>query len=380
MDFSGLADFAAGNGVGLTIVGPEAPLVDGVVNFFEERDLRCFGPGKGAAQLEGSKAFTKDFLARHDIPTAAYANFTELDPALAYLREQGAPIVVKADGLAAGKGVIVAETLQQAEEAVTDMLSGNAFGEAGCRVVIEEFLEGEEASFIVMVDGSNVLPMATSQDHKRIGEGDTGPNTGGMGAYSPAPVVTPEVDQRIMEQVILPTVRGMAAEGNDYTGFLYAGLMITADGQPKVIEYNCRFGDPETQPIMVRLQSDLVELCELALDGMLDSARADWDKRCAIGVVLAAGGYPGSYGKGFPIAGLDATQPDDIKVFHAGTKVDGDQVVTSGGRVLCVTALGDNIASAQQACYQAADKISWEGMTLRRDIGWRAIARYSEDS
>ena len=380
MDFSGLADFAAGNGVGLTIVGPEAPLVDGVVNFFEERDLRCFGPGKGAAQLEGSKAFTKDFLARHDIPTAAYANFTELDPALAYLREQGAPIVVKADGLAAGKGVIVAETLQQAEEAVTDMLSGNAFGEAGCRVVIEEFLEGEEASFIVMVDGSNVLPMATSQDHKRIGEGDTGPNTGGMGAYSPAPVVTPEVDQRIMEQVILPTVRGMAAEGNDYTGFLYAGLMITADGQPKVIEYNCRFGDPETQPIMVRLQSDLVELCELALDGMLDSARADWDKRCAIGVVLAAGGYPGSYGKGFPIAGLDATQPDDIKVFHAGTKVDGDQVVTSGGRVLCVTALGDNIASAQQACYRAADKISWEGMTLRRDIGWRAIARYSEDS
>jgi phosphoribosylamine--glycine ligase len=351
MDFSGLADF-----------------------------LRCFGPGKGAAQLEGSKAFTKDFLARHDIPTAAYANFTELEPALAYLREHGAPIVVKADGLAAGKGVIVAETLQQAEEAVTDMLSGNAFGEAGCRVVIEEFLEGEEASFIVMVDGSNVLPMATSQDHKRIGEGDTGPNTGGMGAYSPAPVVTPEVDQRIMEQVILPTVRGMAAEGNDYTGFLYAGLMITADGQPKVIEYNCRFGDPETQPIMVRLQSDLVELCELALEGTLDSASADWDARCAIGVVLAAGGYPGSYGKGFPIAGLDAIQPDDIKVFHAGTKVDGDRVVTSGGRVLCVTALGDNIASAQQACYRAADKISWEGMTLRRDIGWRAIARYSEDS
>ena len=260
------------------------------------------------------------------------------------------------------------------------MLSGNAFGEAGCRVVIEEFLEGEEASFIVMVDGRNVLPMATSQDHKRIGEGDTGPNTGGMGAYSPAPVVTPEVDQRIMEQVILPTVRGMAAEGNDYTGFLYAGLMVTADGQPKVIEYNCRFGDPETQPIMVRLQSDLVGLCETALDGALDSARADWDERCAIGVVLAAGGYPGSYGKGFPIAGLDAEQPDDIKVFHAGTRVDGDQVVTSGGRVLCVTALGDNIASAQQACYQAADKISWEGMTLRRDIGWRAIARYSQDS
>jgi phosphoribosylamine--glycine ligase len=380
MDFPALADFAVDNGVGLTIVGPEAPLVEGVVDYFGERGLRCFGPGKGAAQLEGSKAFTKDFLARHHIPTAAYANFTKLEPALAYLREQGAPIVVKADGLAAGKGVIVAETLEQAEEAVTDMLSGNAFGEAGCRVVIEEFLEGEEASFIVMVDGVNVLPMATSQDHKRIGEGDTGPNTGGMGAYSPAPVVTPEVDQRIMEQVILPTVRGMAAEGNDYTGFLYAGLMISDDGQPKVIEYNCRFGDPETQPIMVRLQSDLVALCESALDGALDTASADWDERCAIGVVLAAGGYPGSYDKGIPIDGLQAQQAENIKVFHAGTRLEGDQVVTSGGRVLCVTALGDNIASAQRSCYQAADKISWQDVTLRRDIGWRAIARYSQDN
>jgi phosphoribosylamine--glycine ligase len=377
MDFPGLAAFAEQNGVGLTIVGPEGPLVGGLVDFFEARNLRCFGPRRGAAQLEGSKAFTKDFLARHGIPTAAYANFTELQPALAYLRQQGAPIVVKADGLAAGKGVIVAETLEQAEAAVTDMLSGNAFGEAGCRVVIEEFLEGEEASFIVMVDGEHVLPMATSQDHKRIGEGDTGPNTGGMGAYSPAPVVDDTVHQRIMEQVILPTVRGMAAEGNVYTGFLYAGLMISPDGQPRVIEYNCRFGDPETQPIMMRLQSDLVALCESALSGRLDQASTEWDARCAIGVVLAAGGYPGSYAKGAPIRGLGADQPDFVKVFHAGTALDGDKVVTSGGRVLCVTALGEDIAAARRACYEAVDKISWEGMTLRRDIGWRAIARYS---
>ena len=380
MDFKGLADFARANDCGLTIVGPEAPLVEGVVDYFTDQGLRCFGPGRGAAQLEGSKAFTKDFLARHQIPTAAYGNFTELEPALAYLREQGAPIVVKADGLAAGKGVIVAETLAQAEAAVTDMLSGNAFGDAGCRVVIEEFLEGEEASFIVLVDGEHVLPMATSQDHKRIGEGDTGPNTGGMGAYSPAPVVDAQVHQRVMEQVILPTVRGMASEGNPYTGFLYAGLMITPEGEPRVIEYNCRFGDPETQPIMLRLQSDLVELCDAALDGRLDKTQADWDSRCAIGVVLAAGGYPGSYAKDIPIAGLDAEQADTIKVFHAGTRMANDRVVTSGGRVLCVTALGDDIASAQQACYQAADKISWDGMTLRRDIGWRAIARYSQDS
>jgi phosphoribosylamine--glycine ligase len=379
MDFVGLADFAEQNNVGLTIVGPEAPLVEGVVDYFESRSLRCFGPRKGAAQLEGSKAFTKDFLARHQIPSGAYGNFTELEPALAYLREHGAPIVVKADGLAAGKGVIVAETLEQAEEAVTDMLSGNAFGEAGCRVVIEEFLPGEEASFIVMVDGENVLPMATSQDHKRIGEGDTGPNTGGMGAYSPAPVVDAAVNQRIMDEVILPTVRGMAAEGNAYTGFLYAGLMISAAGEPKVIEYNCRFGDPETQPIMVRLQSDLCSLCDLALAGSLDQAEAQWDERCAIGVVLAAGGYPASYGKGMVIEGLDAEQPDNIKVFHAGTAKQDDQIVTSGGRVLCVTALGDNIAAAQSDCYQAADKISWDGVTLRRDIGWRAIERYSQD-
>lgn len=377
MDFKGLADFAEQNAVGLTIVGPETPLVEGIVDYFQARGLRCFGPSKGAAQLEGSKAFTKDFLARHNIPTGSYGNFTELEPALAYLREQGAPIVVKADGLAAGKGVIVAETLEQAEEAVTDMLSGNAFGEAGCRVVIEEFLPGEEASFIVIVDGEHVLAMATSQDHKRIGEGDTGPNTGGMGAYSPAPVVDAAVHQRIMDQVIMPTVAGMASEGNDYTGFLYAGLMIDAAGQPRVIEYNCRFGDPETQPIMMRLQSDLVSLCNSALDGTLDQAEAQWDERCAIGVVLAAGGYPGDYAKGIPIHGLDTPQPDEIKVFHAGTARDADEIVTSGGRVLCVTALGSDIASAQRACYQAADKISWDEMIMRRDIGWRAIERYS---
>jgi phosphoribosylamine--glycine ligase len=379
-DFSALADFAAAHSVGLTIVGPEAPLVDGIVDYFQSRGLRCFGPRRGAAQLEGSKAFTKDFLARHRIPTAAYANFTELEPALAYLREQGAPIVVKADGLAAGKGVIVAETLQQAEDAVRDMLSGNAFGDAGCRVVIEEFLSGEEASFIVMVDGEHVLPMATSQDHKRIGEGDTGPNTGGMGAYSPAPVVDAAVNQRIMEQVILPTVRGMAAEGNTYTGFLYAGLMIDSRGQPKVIEYNCRFGDPETQPIMLRLQSDLVALCQAAIDGELDKARARWDPRPAIGVVLAAEGYPGSYAKGREITGLDSPFPEGVKVFHAGTALNGDAVVTSGGRVLCVTALGADIAEAQRTCYAAVEKICWEGLTLRRDIGWRAIARQRDQS
>lgn len=377
MDFQAQAEFAQNNSVGLTIIGPEAPLVEGVVDYFAERGLRCFGPSAGAAQLEGSKAFTKDFLARHDIPTGDYANFTELQPALDYLREKGAPIVVKADGLAAGKGVIVAETLEQAEDAVTDMLSGNAFGDAGCRVVIEEFLPGEEASFIVMVDGRNVLPMATSQDHKRIGEGDTGPNTGGMGAYSPAPVVDEAVYQRIMDKVINPTVAGMAAEGNAYTGFLYAGLMISPGGEPKVIEYNCRFGDPETQPIIMRLQSDLVALCDAALDGQLATTTAEWDSRCAIGVVLAAGGYPGSYDKGASIEGLDAPQDEDIKVFHAGTAERDGKIVTSGGRVLCVTALGDDIASAQQACYQAADKISWDGVTLRRDIGWRAIARYS---
>ena len=375
LDFSRLADFAEANDVGLTIVGPEVPLVAGIVDFFKERKLPCFGPTKGAAQLEGSKAFTKDFLARHKIPTAEYQNFTEVEPALAYLREKGAPIVVKADGLAAGKGVIVAETLAQAEDAVRDMLSGNAFGDAGCRVVIEEFLAGEEASFIVMVDGKNILPMATSQDHKRVGDGDTGPNTGGMGAYSPAPVVTQAVHDRVMQEIIRPTVDGMAAEGNDYTGFLYAGLMIDASGAPKVIEYNCRFGDPETQPIMLRLQSDLVELCLAALKGDLDKVTAEWDERASIGVVLAAGGYPGNYNKGDVISGLPTEEVNGEKVFHAGTTNKDGMVVTSGGRVLCATALGKTVSEAQQRAYELAAKIQWDGAFYRKDIGYRAIAR-----
>jgi len=374
-EFEKLADFAEKNDVSLTIVGPEAPLVDGVVDYFTGRGLACFGPTQGAAQLEGSKAFTKDFLARHKIPTAEYQNFTEVEPALAYLRDKGVPIVIKADGLAAGKGVIVAETLEQAEEAVKDMLSGNAFGEAGCRLVIEEFLDGEEASFIVIADGDHVLPMATSQDHKRVGEADTGPNTGGMGAYSPAPVVTAEIHDRVMREVIMPTIEGMKAEGNDYTGFLYAGLMIMSDGTPKVIEYNCRFGDPETQPIMLRLNSDLVELCLASLEGQLNSTKADWDPRPSMGVVLAAGGYPGPYSKGDVISGLESADSDTTKVFHAGTLLDDGNVVTNGGRVLCATALGNNVSEAQQRAYELADKISWNGMFMRRDIGYRAINR-----
>ena len=370
--------FATANAIDFVIIGPEAPLVAGVSDDLRTAGFLVFGPSKAAAALEGSKNFTKQICDAVNAPTAAYGHFTHAKAAKDYIRTQGAPIVVKADGLAAGKGVIVAETLAQAEAAVTDMLSGNAFGEAGCRVVIEEFLPGEEASFIVMVDGSNVLPMATSQDHKRIGEGDTGPNTGGMGAYSPAPVVDSAVYDRVMKDVILPSVAGMAAEGNDYTGFLYAGLMISPTGEPKVIEYNCRFGDPETQPVMVRLQSDLAVLCIAALDGELDMAAAEWDSRCAIGVVLAAGGYPGDYKKGLPIDGLDAEHADNIKVFHAGTSTANGQVVTSGGRVLCVTALGSDIAAAQRDCYSAAQAISWEGMTLRRDIGWRAIARHNQ--
>ena len=374
MDKVALANFAKENSVTLTIVGPEAPLVDGVVDYFQSEGLAIFGPSAGAAQLEGSKAFTKDFLARQQIPTAEYQNFTEIEPALAYLREKGAPIVVKADGLAAGKGVIVAMTLQEAEDAVKDMLAGNAFGDAGSRVVIEEFLDGEEASFIVMVDGENVLPMATSQDHKRVGNGDTGLNTGGMGAYSPAPVVTPQIDQRIMDEVIYPTVRGMAEEGNRYTGFLYAGLMIAADGTPKVIEYNCRFGDPETQPIMMRLQSSIVELCEAALRGELDKTTAKWDPRPSIGVVMAAGGYPGDYNKGDLIS-LPASLPADSKIFHAGTALNGDDVVTAGGRVLCVTALGDTVTDAQARAYELLKQVSWKDAYFRTDIAYRAIAR-----
>jgi phosphoribosylamine--glycine ligase len=375
-----LADFAAAN-VQLTIVGPEAPLVKGVVDLFRSRGLDIFGPTAAAAQLEGSKAFTKDFLARHAIPTADYQNFTEVEPALAYLREKGAPIVIKADGLAAGKGVIVAMTQEEAEEAVRDMLSGNAFGDAGARVVIEEFLDGEEASFIVMVDGEHVLPMATSQDHKRVGDGDSGPNTGGMGAYSPAPVVTAEVHKRVMDEVIYPTVRGMAAEGNVYTGFLYAGLMIDQNGAPKVIEFNCRFGDPETQPIMVRLESSLVLLVEAALAKALDKVEARWDPRPTVGVVLAAGGYPGDYAKGDVIEGLDEAAALDGKVFHAGTALNGQgQVVTAGGRVLCATAIGRSVSEAQQQAYRLAEKIRWNGCFYRNDIGYRAIAREQGDS
>lgn len=374
-DLEGLADFARDNNVGLTIVGPEAPLVAGVVDHFEERGLRIFGPTAGAAQLEGSKAFTKDFLARQKIPTADYANFTDVDAALAYMREKGAPIVVKADGLAAGKGVIVAMTLEEAEAAIRDMLAGNAFGDAGSRVVIEEFLDGEEASFIVMVDGKNVLAMATSQDHKRVGDGDTGPNTGGMGAYSPAPVVTADVHQHIMDEVIMPTVNGMAAEGHPYKGFLYAGLMIDGQGAPKVIEFNCRFGDPETQPIMLRMQSDLVELCQAAVDGRLDQCDSRWDDRASVGIVLAAGGYPGSYNKGDVISGLPETETEGEKVFHAGTRMEGDQVVTSGGRVLCATALGNTVTEAQQRAYALAAQVTWNGVFYRKDIAHRAIAR-----
>ena len=380
-NFDALAEFAQSNNVSLTIVGPEQPLVDGIVDYFNERNLPIFGPSSGAAQLEGSKSFTKDFLARHDIPTAFYETFTEVEPAIAYLNKIGAPIVVKADGLAAGKGVIVAMHLAEAEAAVRDMLAGNAFGEAGHRVVIEEFLDGEEASFIVMVDGTNVLPMATSQDHKRVGVGDTGPNTGGMGAYSPAPVVDEVIYQRVMDEVIYPTVKGMAEEGNSYTGFLYAGLMIMADGTPKVIEYNCRFGDPETQPIMLRMQSDLVEHCLAAIDGTLNAQETRWNQKPSVGVVLAAGGYPNSYNKGDVISGLpkldgnSASADVSEKVFHAGTaEIDGN-VCTHGGRVLCVTALGDNVSDAQAQAYKLAAKISWNGMFYRDDIAWRAIQR-----
>ncbi|MDU4091910.1 MAG: phosphoribosylamine--glycine ligase [Pantoea sp.] len=374
-DIPALLAFAQSEKIDLTIVGPEAPLVKGVVDTFRKAGLKIFGPTKAAAQLEGSKAFTKDFLARHQIPTAEYHNFTDVELALQYVRAKGAPIVIKADGLAAGKGVIVAMTQEEAEAAVRDMLAGNAFGDAGHRIVVEEFLDGEEASFIVMVDGEHVLPMATSQDHKRVGDGDTGPNTGGMGAYSPAPVVTAEIHQRVMDEVIWPTVRGMAAEGNVYTGFLYAGLMIGQDGQPKVIEFNCRFGDPETQPIMLRLQSDLVALCLAACEGKLDEKTSQWDERPALGVVLAAGGYPGDYRTGDVIYGLPLEDVADGKIFHAGTRLEDDLVMTNGGRVLCVTALGADVAAAQRRAYELATPVSWEGSFCRRDIGYRAIGR-----
>ncbi len=376
-DIDGLLSLAQNEGIDLTIVGPEAPLVAGIVDRFGELGLPCFGPTAAAARLEGSKAFTKDFLARHNIPTAAYRNFSDLQPALEYIREQGAPIVIKADGLAAGKGVVVAMTIEEAEKAVTDMLSGGRFGDAGALIVVEEFLDGEEASFIVITDGDTVLPLATSQDHKARDEGDVGPNTGGMGAYSPAPVVTKEIERQILALVIDPTLTGMKADGNQYLGFLYAGLMIMSDGTPKVIEFNCRMGDPETQPILTRLNSDLVEICVATLDGTLSAQRADWDSRAALGVVLAAGGYPASYSKGKTISGLDEADSETQKVFHAGTKSDGDAVTTSGGRVLCVVGLGETVASAAKSAYESVDKIDWENVYFRRDIGHRAIARES---
>lgn len=372
-DIDALIQFAKDKGVGLTIIGPEAPLVIGVVDAFRKENLKCFGPTQAAAILEGSKSYSKDFLKRHNIPTAAYEVFTGTAPAIEYLKSQSLPIVVKADGLAAGKGVIIAETLEQATEAVEDMLAGNKFGEAGHRVVIEEFLVGEEASFIVMSDGENVLPMASSQDHKARDEGDKGPNTGGMGAYSPAPVVTTEMHDRIMQEVIMPTVKGMKAEERTYTGFLYAGIMITKDGTPKVLEFNCRFGDPETQPIMMRLESDLVELCLAAIEGKLDQTSIEWNPQTALGVVLASRGYPESASKGDVISGLDSEFEQKAKVFHAGTKEQDNNIVTNGGRVLCVTALGEDVKAAQTLAYQELKKIEWDGMFYRKDIGYRAI-------
>jgi phosphoribosylamine--glycine ligase len=378
LDFSALAQFAEENEIALTIVGPEAPLVEGIVDFFQERGLACFGPSRAAAQLEGSKAFSKDFLKRHGIPTAAFETFTDTASAVSYVQSRGAPIVIKADGLAAGKGVIVAETEAQAIAAVEDMLQGNKYGNAGHRVVIEDFLVGEEASFIAMVDGENILPMASSQDHKARDNGDKGPNTGGMGAYSPAPVVSHAVHERIMEQVIRPTVAGMTSDGHPYVGFLYAGLMIDQDGNPSVVEFNCRFGDPEAQPVMMRLQSDLIELCQLALAGRLDSAQAHWDERPAVGVVLAAGGYPDNYQKGAVIKGLDAQHSDSQKIFHAGTRGENGQVLTHGGRVLCAAALGQSVAAAQRSAYELAAGINWENVYFRTDIAHRAIAREND--
>lgn len=385
-DIDGLLHFAQNNQIDLTIVGPEAPLVIGIVDTFRTANLAIFGPTQAAAQLEGSKAFTKDFLARHNIPTANYQNFTEIDPAIAYVRERGAPIVIKADGLAAGKGVIVAMSLAEAEAAIQDMLADNKFGDAGSKVVIEDFLAGEEASFIVMVDGKNILPMATSQDHKRVGDGDSGPNTGGMGAYSPAPVVTQTVFDRVMERIIVPTVEGMQKENTPYTGFLYAGLIIDEAGNPKVIEFNCRFGDPETQPIMLRMQSDLVELCLAGVNNKLDTVACDWDSRAAVGVVMASGGYPDVYQQDHVISGLTqakqiATQHaqqgiDSGKVFHAGTRQNSQgETVTAGGRVLCVTALGKSVTEAQQLAYEMLKPITWQDAFYRSDIAYRAIAR-----
>ena len=374
-DITVLKSFAEKEKIDLTIIGPENPLVNGIVDTFKHAGLVCFGPSKDAAILEGSKSFSKDFLQRHNIPTAEYQTFTDIGAAKTYIKEKGAPIVVKADGLAAGKGVIIALSEDEANLAIDDMLAGNKFGEAGHRVVIEEFMQGEEASFIVMSDGKNILPLASSQDHKARDDGDQGPNTGGMGAYSPAPVVTQVMHGRIMDAVIEPTVRGMAEEGREYIGFLYAGVMVTADGTPKVLEFNCRFGDPETQPIMMRLKSDLIELCQTAINGKLNEVEAEWDERTALGVVMASGGYPESASKGDVISGLDSDFQESTKVFHAGTAQLDDNIVTAGGRVLCVTALGDTVLQAQQSAYQIVEKIKCDGMFYRKDIGHRAINR-----
>jgi len=374
-DISALRTFAEKENIGLTIIGPEVPLVAGIVDEFQKSGLPCFGPSKAAAILEGSKSFTKDFLKKYKIPTADYDVFTEVEPAIAYVKSKSIPIVIKADGLAAGKGVVIATTENEAIKTIEDMLSGNKFGEAGHRVVVEEFLEGEEASFIVMVDGKNILPLASSQDHKARDEGDTGPNTGGMGAYSPAPVVDAAMHDRIMEEVIIPTVEGMESEGRTYTGFLYAGIMITKDGMPKTLEFNCRFGDPETQPIMMRLKSDLVSLCLAATKGSLDQCNADWDSRAALGVVTASAGYPASASKGDVISGLEKTDNDNVKVFHAGTKNASDNIVTAGGRVLCVTGLGESVTQAQAEAYEALKQINYDGIFYRKDIGYRAVQR-----
>lgn len=373
-DIPGLLGFADRANIDLTVVGPEVPLVAGIVDTFRDAGHRIFGPTREAAQLEGSKAFSKDFLQRHQIPTARYGCFTEINPAIDFIHDHGTPIVVKADGLAAGKGVVVAHSQEEACEAVHEMLADNAFGAAGKRVVIEEFLQGEEASFICMVDGTHILPMATSQDHKARDDGDLGPNTGGMGAYSPAPVITPELHDRILREVIEPTIRGLASEGIIYTGFLYAGLMIDAAGNPKVLEFNCRFGDPETQPVMMRLRSDLFSLINAAVDGHLDRMTAEWDPRVALGVVLAAQGYPGDHKDG---ERLDPLPEDtaDCKLFHAGTRLEGGHVLTSGGRVLCATALGDTVAEARKQAYRLVESVNWQGKYYRGDIGHRALSR-----
>jgi phosphoribosylamine--glycine ligase len=378
-DLDGLLALAVREDIGLTIVGPEGPLVAGIVDRFTAAGRACFGPSRAAARLEGSKAFTKDFLRRHGIPSASYATFDAqtFDPA--YIRAQRLPVVVKADGLAAGKGVVICETHESAIEAAVGMLGGS-FGAAGRTIVVEEFLRGEEVSFIVIASDQSVLPLATSQDHKRRDDGDQGPNTGGMGAYSPSPLVTPALHARIMHEVIEPTLRGLRADGNPYLGFLYAGLMIAADGTPNVLEFNCRFGDPETQPILMRLQSDLVDLCEAALAGTLDRSDARWDPRAALGVVLASGGYPDSYRKGDTISGLDAAARLPGKVFHAGTRMDGEHIVTDGGRVLCAVGLGDSVAAAQAQAYDLVHAIHWNLVQYRRDVGYRAIAREANNT